>query len=93
MTSDELGALIDGYSKARLEVYLREVNAYPDRAWQLIIWERRGCCCSLDRHLSLRSHRPQHNPATVVRGRGVRRNHRVRLLTQVAGPVLRLRMG
>ena len=41
MTNDELSALIAGYSKARLEVYLREVNADPDRAWQLIIWERR----------------------------------------------------
>ncbi len=40
MTNDELAALVAGYSKARLEVYLRQVNADPDRAWALIVWER-----------------------------------------------------
>ena len=40
MTEDELASLVGAYSKARLEVYLRAVNADPDRAWQLIVWER-----------------------------------------------------
>ena len=40
MTDEDLRALVAGYSKSRLEVYLRAVSADPDRAWNLIVWER-----------------------------------------------------
>lgn len=39
MINDDLAALVNGYSKARLEVYLRLTRADPDRAWSLIEWE------------------------------------------------------
>jgi hypothetical protein len=41
VTSEELAALVKGYSKARLEVYLRLANADPDAAWMLLEWEHR----------------------------------------------------
>jgi hypothetical protein len=41
VTHDELAALVAGFSKPRLEVYLLSVAADPDRAWELIQWEQR----------------------------------------------------
>lgn len=41
VTNEELAALVHGYSKARLEVYLRLSGTDLDQAWLLLEWEQR----------------------------------------------------